>query len=325
MDALSEILRDIRLSGTTFVEAQLGAPWSFESAPPRALADTLTHDGGHVIPYHLITAGICIVRVPGGEAIELGVGDVVLFPHGDQHLLSGSHELSAPMTMNDISSQLAGGCIVPIRGGGKGPMTGLICGFFACDKRLSAPLLAGLPRVVRVGLKDSPGASLLETTVRYSKDESGRLRPGAAAALGKLSELLFVEAIRRYAEQLQSSQTGWLAGLRDPQIAKALALLHARPAHAWTVEEISQGVGLSRSVFAERFTHYLGQPPVQYLTRWRLALAADRLRDGKARVGRVAEKVGYDSEASFTRAFKREFGLPPAAWRRREVAARPAH
>jgi AraC-like DNA-binding protein len=134
-----------------------------------------------------------------------------------------------------------------------------------------------------------------------------------------------VEAIRRYAEQLQSSQTGWLAGLRDPQIAKALVLLHAKPAHAWTVEEISQAVGLSRSVFAERFTHYLGQPPVQYLTRWRLALAADRLRDGKARVGRVAEKVGYDSEASFTRAFKREFGLPPAAWRRREGAARPAH
>jgi transcriptional regulator GlxA family with amidase domain len=139
--------------------------------------------------------------------------------------------------------------------------------------------------------------------------------------LAKVSELLFVETIRRYVRDLPDTQTGWLGGLRNPQIAKALASLHGRPEHPWTVEELAREVGLSRTVLADRFMHYLGQPPIQYLTKWRLSLAADRLRDGNASIVRVAEQAGYDSEASFNRAFKREFGLPPATWRRREAHA----
>jgi AraC-like DNA-binding protein len=139
-----------------------------------------------------------------------------------------------------------------------------------------------------------------------------------------LSELLFVETIRRYLKELPDSQTGWLAGLRNPHVAKALALLHGRPEYSWTVEALAREVGLSRTVLAERFAHYIGQPPMQYFTKWRLSLAADRLRDGGTSIGRVAEQVGYDSDASFTRAFKREFGLPPAAWRRKESPATAA-
>ena len=197
----------------------------------------------------------------------------------------------------------------------------MVCGFFACDARLSAPIIDGLPRVLRVSLRDDPGALWLRSSVDFSVVETAQPHAGAETVLAKLSELLFVETIRRYLKDLPDGETGWLAGLRNPHIAKALALLHGRPAHPWTVEEVARKVGLSRTVLAERFMHYLGQPPIQYLTRWRLSLAADRLRDGSTSIGRVAEQVGYDSEASFTRAFKRAFGLPPATWRRRKAPA----
>jgi transcriptional regulator GlxA family with amidase domain len=170
-----------------------------------------------------------------------------------------------------------------------------------------------------VSLSDDPGALWLRSSVDLAVAETAQ--PRAGNMLAKLSELLFVETIRRYIKALPDDETGWLPGLRDPHIARALALLHGRPAHPWTVEEVARAVGLSRTVLAERFMHYLGQPPIQYLTRWRLSLAADHLRDGSTSIGRVAEQVGYDSEASFTRAFKRAFGLPPATWRRRKAQA----
>jgi AraC-like DNA-binding protein len=225
------------------------------------------------------------------------------------------------MPAEDLTKLLKRGTITPIRGGSDGAVTEMICGFFACDARLSAPVIDGLPRVLRVSLRDDPGALWLRSSVDFSVAETAQPHAGAETVLAKLSELLFVETIRRYIKDLPDGETGWLAGLRSPHVAKALALLHGRPAHPWTVEEVARKVGLSRTVLAERFMHYLGLPPIQYLTRWRLSLAADRLRDGSTSIGRVAEQVGYDSEASFTRAFKRAFGLPPATWRRRKAQA----
>jgi AraC-like DNA-binding protein len=322
VDALSDVLRTIRLTGAAFFASELRAPWSIVAPSSRAIADALMPDADHVVPYHFVTSGRCAVKLIDGPTIELAAGDVVVFPKGDQHMLGGTSQFG-PVSMppEDLAKLLSRGKITPIRGGGDGAVTEMVCGFFACDSRLSGPILAGLPRMLRVSLSDDPGATWLRSSVHFSVDESAQRRAGAETFLAKLSELLFVETIRRYVKNLPDSQTGWLAGLRNPHVAKALALLHGRPDHPWTVEELAREVGLSRTVLAERFMHFLGQPPIQYLTKWRLSLAADRLREGSTSIGRVAEHVGYDSEASFNRAFKRQFGLPPAAWRRREARA----
>ncbi len=318
MDALSEVLKTIRLTGAAFFASELRAPWSVVAPSSRAIADALMPEADHVVPYHLVTAGRCVVKLVDGPAVELVAGDVVVFPKGDHHMLGGTPQFG-PLSMptEDLTKLLKPGTITPIRGGGDGAVTEMVCGFFACDARLSAPIIDALPRVLRVSLRDDPGALWLRSSVDFSVVETAQSGAGGGTVLAKLSELLFAETIRRYLKDLPDGETGWLPGLRNPHIAKALALFHGRPAHPWTVEEVAHKVGLSRTVLAERFMHYLGQPPIQYLTRWRLSLAADRLREGSASIGRVAEQVGYDSEASFTRAFKRAFGLPPATWRRR--------
>ncbi len=322
MDTLTEVLKTIRLTGAAFFESELKAPWSVVAPSSRAIADALMPEADHVVPYHLVTAGRCVVKLLDGPTIELAAGDVVVFPSGDHHMLGGTPQFGpVSMTSDDLTKLLVRGKVTPIRGGGDGAATEMVCGFFACDRRLSAPILSGLPRMFRVSLSDDPAAKWLRSSVHYSVVETAQPRAGAEMLLAKLSELLFVETIRRYVRELPESHTGWLAGLRNPHVARVLALLHGRPEHPWTVEELAREVGLSRTVLAERFTHYLGQPPIQYLTKWRLSLASERLRDGSTSIGRVAEHAGYDSEAAFTRAFKRQFGLPPATWRRREARA----
>jgi transcriptional regulator GlxA family with amidase domain len=182
--------------------------------------------------------------------------------------------------------------------------------------------LEALPRVLRIPIGDRHAGTLLRELLRAGVSESLSSRPGAESVLAKLSELMFVEAMRRYVEDLPPEGRGWLAGVRDPQIGRTLALLHDDPARAWTVDALARRVALSRSAFAERFAALVGEPPMKYLKRWRLALAAQALRAGNDTVGAVAELSGYESEAAFTRAFKSEFGLPPATWRR--SSARPA-
>jgi transcriptional regulator GlxA family with amidase domain len=182
-------------------------------------------------------------------------------------------------------------------------------------------MLAALPALLKVNIRASGAGGWIENSIRYAADQAASPRPGGAALLAKLSEVLFVETLRIYLEQLPPERTGWLAGLRDPLVSAALALLHAQPAHPWTVEKLAREVGGSRTVFADRFTHFLGEPPMHYLARWRLALAADMLRSGRGTLTRVAETVGYQSEAAFNRAFKREYGVPPATWRRRRGSA----
>jgi len=192
----------------------------------------------------------------------------------------------------------------------------MVCGYLACDSSLFDTVLAALPRVMVVNMREGPTAQWLMSSIRFSVSESSAQRAGAGTVLAKLSELMFVEAIRRHIDSLPPDQTGWLAGLRDPFVGKTLSLIHSRPAQRWTVEDLARSVGLSRSALAERFTDLVGHPPMQYLTRWRLQLAGDLLRSGRQTVAAVASDVGYDSEAAFSRAFKRELGVSPAAWHR---------
>jgi AraC-like DNA-binding protein len=205
-----------------------------------------------------------------------------------------------------------------LRTGGDGPSDArLICGFFTCDARPFNPLLDSLPRFIRFGRNSLQGSyNLLDQFIRFATEETGNKRAGSQIVLNRLSELLFVEVIRRHMDQLANdSNTGWLAGLRDPLIGRALTLLHAQPAHAWTLDELASRAGASRSALADRFAHLVGCPPIQYLTQWRMQLAARRLADRSIKISVVASEVGYESEAAFSRAFKKFVGQSPGQWR----------
>jgi AraC family transcriptional regulator, alkane utilization regulator len=333
MDALSHVLSAIRLTGAVFVEAELRAGWSYLTPPPRSIGALLMPEAEHIIPYHLITEGSCRVRLLGGEPVEVRQGDLIVFPHGDRHVLASSEPgdlIRIEVTEQELHSLLRPGEVTPLRHGNEGQATRLVCGYLACDRRLSEPILAGLPRLLQVSVSDHSIADWVRSSVRFSVAQSKTPRPGGMTVLAKLSELLFVEAIRHYVETLPSEQTGWFAGLRDRFVGRALALLHGDPNFAWTVDELAKQVGLSRSALADRFGELLGQPPMQYLTQWRLSLAAQELLSGQRGVAQIAHGVGYDSEAAFNRAFKRVFGVPPATWRKTkgrmpQDAASPPH
>ena len=316
MDALSEVLRVLRLNAGFFLEARFTAPWCIDSAPGKDDVRHILPNAEHVSIYHLVTEGACRTRLHDrADWIDLKAGDLILFPHGDGHQLGSDLQL-APVPAEAIMQSGAEGGLLRIDYGGGGDCTRFVCGFLACDRRLCRPLLDALPRILRVPVGDGPAGAWVMSTLRRGAEESLAPRPGAQAVLAKLSELVFVEAIRRYIESLPQEQRGWFSGLRDPHVGRALALMHAQPARAWTVEELAREVAASRSVLAERFVGLIGEPPMQYLTRWRLALAAQDLGSGNDPLGRIAAQVGYESEAAFNRAFKREFGMPPAAWRR---------
>ncbi len=308
MDALSDVLRLVRLTGAVFLHGELSAPWGL-SAPSASAAEH------HLVYYHLVTEGTCVAIMPGADPVRLTAGDVVILPHGDSHVMASAAQVT-PVPTWEVYTQPQPGEVVGLRYGGGGATTQVVCGFLECEKRQSNPLLDALPPILRVNVRLDPTANWIETSLRFGASESAAQRAGGATVLAKLSELLFVEAVRRYTESLPAEQTGWLAGLRDRFVGRALTLTHAHSERAWTVEELAREVGLSRSALAERFTQFVGQPPMQYLTRWRLHVAATLLRSRGLSVAQIAEQTGYESEAAFNRAFKREIGIPPAAWRR---------
>ena len=326
MDALSEMLGTIRLTGAVFLEMEMHAQWSYLTAPARKIADVLMPEADHVIPFHLVTQGTCYARLVDGDPVTLRAGDLILFPMGDRHVLAGGGEPALRLKPVDLSGEsleyLKRGDVAAFKKGRAGEATRIVCGYLACDRGLAEPLLQSLPRLLKVSMHDDGTAAWVQSSIRYSVAESASSRPGSAVVLARLSEVLFAEAIRHYMGRLPSGKSGWIAGLRDRYVGRALSLLHEQPAHPWTVEELAKKVGLSRSALGERFNALIGAPPMQYLTRWRTALAARQLRESKLSIARVATDVGYESEAAFNRAFKREFGLPPATWRKRAAAGR---
>jgi AraC family transcriptional regulator, alkane utilization regulator len=220
------------------------------------------------------------------------------------------------LTGESLDKLLKRGDVAAFKTGRAGATTRIVCGFLACDRRLAEPILLSLPRLLKVSMRDEGTAAWVQSSIRYSVAESRSSRPGSAVVLARLSEVLFAEAIRHYMDELPPSQSGWLAGLRDRYVGRALSLLHEQPSYSWTVDKLARKVGLSRSALGERFNALIGAAPMQYLTRWRTSLGATQLRESNVSIIRVATAVGYESEAAFNRAFKREFGLPPAAWRK---------
>jgi AraC-like DNA-binding protein len=312
MDGLSELLRAIRLTGTAFIEAQLSAPWAVETPTRSAIATRLASRAGRIIPYHVVTQGSCFVELEGQPPVQLGANDTVLFPHGDVHVL-GSRSGIRPLKINtDMVLKLTHpDSIAKVRYGGGGDATGLVCGFFACDEQLSAQLIEKLPRIIhRRSGAYSVGALLPPSTTA----DGERVRAGFGAVLGKLSELVFVDAIRAYVESLPE-QAGWLAGLRNRHVSNALALIYGNPGAPWTLESLARAAGTSRTVLTEHFVHCVGAAPMHYVSQWRLRVAADLLATSDRATKLIAESAGFGSTAAFTRAFKREFGVPPARWR----------
>jgi len=315
LDALSDVLRLVRLTGAVFLDAEFTAPWCIGEAVGVEVCVDHMPQAQHVVIYHLVTHGSCDVALAGEAPQAAKALDLIVIPGGDAHSLGS--DLSDPRSDGKrlvIQRTPHEACM--LRYGGGGAVTRLVCGYLACESALFRTILAALPRLMIIDLHDDPGGQWLAASLQFSLAESGAPKAGAGAVLAKLSELMFVEAIRRHIDGLPTEQQGWLAGLRDRFVGKALALMHANPARAWTVDDLAGSVGLSRSALADRFTALLGQPPMQYLTRWRLQLAADLLQGSQRTISAIAAEVGYESEAAFSRAFKREQGASPAAWRR---------
>jgi AraC-like DNA-binding protein len=315
MDALSEALNSVRMTGAIFFDAVCTAPWGFAVPAMENVAHVLAPGTERIVGYHLVTEGKAIVEPEGSEGVQIAAGDVVINPHGHAHVVRNG----MPATLVDSERSLGehfAGDLSTFRIDGGGEETRFVCGYFGCERHAARLFLAGLPPMIRMNVRGDTAGAWLESSIRHLLLEAASQRPGRTVLLSKMAEALFIETLRRYMEQLPPEQTGWLAGARDPVVGAALALLHRKPCQLWTVADLAGEAGTSRSVLAERFTQLLGEPPLTYLARWRLQLAARKLQTTQRSVLQVASDVGYESEAGFNRAFKREFGLPPAQYRK---------
>lgn len=314
MDVVSDALRVIRLKGALFANAEFREPWCVTAPSAEDLSRMLPPAHEHMAICHLVVEGRCWVQPPGGEAVAVEAGDAITLPHGDPHILGSGRKNGAAGARDAVALKLPE--LARMRYGGDGDATVAICGWFAYERRVASPVMSALPRLFRTSIRRRPSGAWLESSIRYAVGEASSGRAGGDVVADKLAEVLFVEALRGYIEELTDRETGWLAGLRDPLVGKSIALLHERPAEPWTVAALAQAVSVSRTVLADRFVALVGIPPMQYLTQWRIALAAHLLRAGELSLTRIAEEVGYESEAAFSRAFKREYGKSPGNWRR---------
>jgi AraC-like DNA-binding protein len=321
MDALSEIPHSVRLEGAVFYNAEFRAPWGFRSPPSCEVAAFLRKGPKHVIIFHLLTAGRARGEVEhSAHSVELVPGDIVVFPHGDAHIISNGSPTRIVNNGEHLEEVFSQGMVLARYGGG-GESTLFVGGYMECDRELSKTFLGGLPPLFKVNIRNDPAGRWLENSIKFSASQASANREGSDALLARISEALFVETLRHYMAELPPQQTGWLAGARDPAVGAALANMHRAPEHAWTIASLAQQVGVSRSVLAERFRQYLGEPPMTYLSRWRLQLGARMLTSTSYSVARVSGEEGYESEQAFNRAFKREFGAPPARFRLRARSA----
>lgn len=317
MDALSETLRVVRLVGAIFISARFTAPWCYQSPHASTAAPILEPGADRVVIFHLITEGECFCELGGENPVHLQAGDAVVFPQGDAHLMTSQPGLQ-PAKGSDLCKVLARRPRQLSYGGG-GATTRLVCGYLACDATMARLLLDGLPRVVRVSVRGSDVGTWLEASVRYALAEARSPRPGGSGVLAKLAEVLFIEVLRLHMNEQSGDRIGWLAGLTDRVVGPALNAIHAQPARAWTLDELARMCNSSRSVLAERFQHLVGQSPIHYLTQWRMMLAANLLLRSKVSLASIAEDVGYSTDTAFSRAFRREYGVPPATWRRSQA------
>jgi AraC-like DNA-binding protein len=323
MDGVIDLLQSTRLAGGVFLDAEFTAPWCVFSGVTAEDCAPFVSGPANIISYHYICEGRMVLELDGHEPVAVENGEVVLLPHNEAHRLASARGLS-PVHADEFMQPGEGGSLARIVYGGGGAPTRMLCGFLASEVP-NDPIIRVLPRVLKVRIADAPSSAWIESTMRFGAQEiaAGGLSR-SPALLGKLAELLFVEAVRRYLASQPRDQCGWRAGISDPMIGRALALLHRRLGQRWTADDLARAVGMSRSAFADRFTRIMGESPIRYLAQQRLQAAAKRLETSADAIARIAFEVGYESEAAFNRAFKREFGAPPATWRDGRASAKRA-
>jgi AraC-like DNA-binding protein len=317
MNAVLDILLPLRLAGGIFLDCEFTAPWCVTASAigPEEVGLLAMPFPADVIAYHYVTHGCMLLQVENQPPIQIEGGEVVIFPANDRHRLGSNLNVKA-VNAKELVLPPANGSLARIEHGGGGERTHIMCGFLGTDTP-NDPLIRILPSVLKLNVADGASADWIESSLRFAAQEMAAGRAGSLTLLAQLAECLFMEAVRRYVDSMPSPERGWLAGFGDPVVGRALSLLHARQDHPWTVDKLADEIGLSRSAFADRFTRIMGEPPMRYLGRQRLRLAAQRLRTTHDPVAQIGFETGYESEAAFNRAFKREFGIPPAAWRAR--------
>ena len=318
IDALTDVLQALRLRGGVFVEAEIGAPWSvFSKVGPEDCVE-FNPAPREVIAYHYVCEGDMSLRVEGeADAVHVRAGELVILPRNDRHLV-GSDLAAPPMPVEQLEHQPGDSGVLRLTHLGQGPVTRFFCGYLGHDN-VNDPLINALPRVLHLSLRDTAAAQWFESSLRLAAQPTGMVPGVSPSLLGRLAELLFAEAVRQYLTQQPEGSTGWLAGLRDVRVGRALALLHTDRQRAWTTEALAREVGLSRSAFAERFSALMHEPPMRYMARQRMRYAAQRLLESNEPIARIAEAAGYESEPAFHRAFKRAHQMAPAAWRKQHA------
>jgi AraC-like DNA-binding protein len=323
-DILSSVLGAVRLSGAVFFDVAASSPWVAEAPPASKLANRVLPGAQHVIEYHVITSGSGWATLVDADAepVRLGPGSVVMFPQGDSHTLSSSPGMRAKpdLSIYDQPQELSPPFYLEQFGGGQDE-THLICGFLGCDRLPFNPVLQALPRIIHISDGYTAGDGWLSSLIRKIMKESGKHRLGAESVLSKLSELLFIEVVRCYMESLPRETQNWFTALSDPHVGQAIRLMHGDIRRNWTLAELAREVGTSRTILIERFKTYLNVAPMSYLFNWRMQMAAGMLVGNVSSLSRIGAEVGYDSEAAFSRAFKRATGMPPAAWRTQAVTS----
>jgi AraC-like DNA-binding protein len=308
-DLLADVLGKVRLQSAIFLRGDFSAPWAFTSTDAATLAQVVAPRARRLILLHLAVEGGFRITLESGEEAVAAPGDAVVLPYCDTHTMGYPDHSTAVPIVGLLPMPPWNELPVVCRIVGGGAPTRVLCGYLHCEDLLFDPMLRALPRLIHLRPRTGPAAAWREASLRYIAEA------GSDDLLARLPELVLIDCLRQYAESLPEEQTGWLASLRDPIVGRALALLHAEPAEPWTVDELAKRVAASRSLLAERFTTAIGQSPMRYLARWRLQLASELMRGGDLGVAEVAARVGYESEAAFSRAFKREHGVSPAQWR----------
>jgi AraC family transcriptional regulator, alkane utilization regulator len=337
MDVLSEVLRIIRLTGGFFFISRYSKPWSLSSPPADELARIMETRAECISLFHIVLEGRCWFSFEGRKPFVVDKGTLVIFPHSNAHIMYSNKGIySRPITT--LLSFTEGDRLPEINYGGKGKVSVLLCGYMQCDQKFN-PLIGALPDVLLVSTRDSAlckhaaekdvslfrniiqrnSGDWVDKTLQFIYKEAISKSPGSSTMMIRLTELLFVEVLRKYMEKLPTENGGWLAGIKDPEIGQALRLLHARPEYKWNVNELAQAVGVSRSALGQRFTELVGEPPISYLTGWRMQLAKTLLLQPNLSISSIAKQVGYDSDVSFSRAFKRFKGEPPVSWRNHKL------
>lgn len=317
MDPLSEVLRSVRLSGGVFLDVRMTAPWAVTSGLIADDCKPMLENPAQIIFYHVLLKGRCQLKIDGESAVEVQAGEIVLLTRNDKHTLASQLDLQ-PIDARGLVQPSPDGGLARVTHGGGGEPTHMVCGFLGSEDEFN-PLLSTLPRALKLDLRQGTARDWIEASVRFAANELAEGRFASSSVMSRLSEVLLVEAVRQYAATLGDTEVGWMKGFNDPQIGRALAVIHKDLAATWTAEALAREVALSRSAFMERFTTLVGMPPIRYLTMSRLQAARQQLRETRKSIAQLAHAVGYESEEAFSRAFKREYGLSPAHWRERHA------